>query len=100
MTTTTNTQGAERSAFEMRCAGCGEPADLNSLGINIGDLHYHLACAPACASCGCTVHNGGVGWVVQGSVLSVPWGYAVRSTLVWCPDCVEAVPRAEPAAQD
>jgi hypothetical protein len=100
MTTTLNTATADRNVFDLHCARCGEPADLNSPGINIGDLRYHLACAPACTTCGRTLHNGEVGWVVQGNVVSTPWGYAVRPTLVWCPDCLDAVPRTEPAALD
>jgi hypothetical protein len=86
--------------FDLHCARCGGPVELDSPGINIGDLRYHAACARVCATCGRTLHKGEIGWVVQGDVVSTSWGYAVRPTILWCLDCLEAVPRSEPAALD
>jgi hypothetical protein len=100
MTTTPSTATARGNLFDPHCARCGEPADLDSPGINIRDLRYHAACVPACATCGRILHNGEVGWVVQGNVVSTAWGYSVHPTLVCCPHCLEAVPRDEPAALD
>ncbi len=91
---------AAGNVFDLHCARCGELTPLDSPGINIGDLRYHAACAPTCATCGRTLRNGEIGCVVQGIVTSTAWGYAVRPTSVWCPDCLEAVPRSEPAALD
>jgi hypothetical protein len=100
----TNMSGGAAAAgaglLDPRCAQCGELVDGGSPGINIGDLRYHAACAPRCATCGRRLRSGDVGWVVQGNVVSTPWGYSVHPTTVWCPDCLEAVPRAEPVALD
>ncbi len=100
MATSPRTAPRGGNVFDLRCAQCGERAELDHPGINIGDLRYHTECAPACATCGRSLHNGEVGWVVQGNVVSTPWGYAVDPTSVWCPDCVASVPRSEPAALD
>jgi hypothetical protein len=86
--------------LELVCVRCGQSAALDTPGINIGDLRYHTACAPSCATCGRTLHTSEVGWVVQGDVVSAPYGYAVRPMQLWCPDCVESAPHDEPAALD
>jgi hypothetical protein len=77
--------------LEPYCAGCGGAADLDSTGVNIGDLRYHAECAPACATCGRKMKGGEVGWMVQGTVLSTAFGYSVHPTAVWCPGCLDAV---------
>ncbi len=100
MTTTLNTRSPGQNMFDLRCARCGGPVELDSPGTNIGDLRYHVACAPVCATCGRTLHTGAIGWEMQGDVVSTSFGYTVRPKSVWCPDCLEAVPHREPAALD
>jgi hypothetical protein len=92
------TVGAE--LLELHCAGCGGAVDLDCPVINVGDLRYHPRCAPACATCGRKLSSSEVGWMVHGTVVSTAWGYSVHPTAVWCPVCLEAVPRAEPVALD
>jgi hypothetical protein len=78
----------------------GDPVDLHGSGISLGDLRFHAAYVPACATCGRALRSGEVGWMVQGTEMSTAWGYTVRPPSVWCPACLEAVPRAEPVALD
>ena len=86
--------------LDVRCANCGTPVDLDTDSLSIGDLRYHAVCAPACATCGRSLRTGEVGWVVRGNVVSTAWGYSVHPLHLWCPDCLEAVPRAKPVALD
>ncbi len=85
-----------RDLLDPRCVGCQAPIAARTPIVNFGDMQFHPDCRPACATCGRVLRPGESGWRSEGRVVSEPWGYSVRPTAFWCPECLSGVPRDEP----
>ncbi len=81
-----------------RCSGCRAALSADSPVVNFGDMQFHVDCGPACAICGRSLRPGEGGWRGEGKVVSEPWGYAIRPSSFWCPECLGEAPRDEPRA--
>ena len=81
-----------------RCADCREVVDQHVPMVNHGDLQFHVACSPSCATCSRAMTPGEGGWRSEGRVVWEPWGYAVRPTRFWCPQCLGSSTLGEPQA--
>jgi hypothetical protein len=89
------------STTMLACAGCWNPIGAGARPVLLGEISYHLVCAPRCRACQASLADlDEQRWTYDGQVVWGQDGYTLRPTELWCDTCRETHGRDVAFAQD
>ena len=89
------------STTMLACATCWNPIGAGAQPVLLGDLAFHMVCAPRCRACNISLSDvDEQHWSFDGQVVWGQAGYTLKPTELWCDNCRELYDRDITFAQD
>ena len=89
------------STTMLACAICWNPIGAGAQPVLLGDLAFHMVCAPRCRACNTSLTDvDEQHWSFDGQVVWGQAGYTLKPTELWCDNCSELYDRDIAFAQD